>query len=361
MSHPSNANRSNPISRRHFLRGLSGTVLSLPLLQIPKTGFASTQSTGATTYPTRLILFYTPNGTKKELWRPSLSERNLTALGPILSPLMPNLDQINLLDHVTLKCAQESVGDPHQRGITGLFTGSVIAPGDFVGGDGTRAGWASSISVDQEIARMTSQNTPFPSLELGIRVMENIPRSRMIYAGLNQPLPPENNPIQVYQRLFANLPTDASEVQRQLSRRKSVLDSVLRDFKQLQGRVTAEDRSKLDQHANYVRELEKRLSLIAAQPMDHRPMAPTIEGDILSEYQYELVAKAQIDLMVAALSTDQTRVASLQCSSAVNALRYPFITPAVSSEGHALSHAGDTSADQQADWETRAHLVCRFV
>ncbi len=334
---------SNPISRRLFVKGIGGA-LALPLLQLPR----SAQAVQAT-YPTRLILFYTPNGTKKELWRPAQSNRLLTSLGPILTPLQGNMAHISLLDKVTLKSAQEGVGDPHQRGITGLFTGSVIAPGDFVGGDGTRAGWASSISVDQELAKTVGQNTPFSSLELGVRVMENIPRSRMIYAGEQQPLPPENNPLLVYQRLFANLPTDQTQVQKQLARRKSVLDSVAKDFQQLQNRVTVEDKNKLDLHATHIRELEKRLSLISAQAnMGNKPNAPMIEGDILAESNYEMIAKAQIDLLVSALATDQTRIGSLQCSSAVNALRFPFLN--IGDEGHALSHAGDSSIDQQDEW-----------
>jgi hypothetical protein len=234
-----------------------------------------------------------------------------------------------------------------------LFTGAVISEGDFVGGDGRKAGWAGGISLDQYVAQHIGQETPFRSLELGVRVRENMPRGRISYAGANQPLPPENNPLAVYQRLFGAMNEPEALVSRRLRRRGSALDFVLEDFKRLEGRLDAADREKLQRHAEGVRELERRLSLLGGGGSGGscQPTTPEAHADLMSELSYGELAQQQIDLIVQAFACDQTRVASLQCSTAVNALRFSFMSPPVSNEGHSLSHAGDTNEPLQGEWE----------
>jgi hypothetical protein len=340
------------ISRRQLLKALGATGLSLPLFSgLPK-GRAQSMSAGDDApHPKRLILFYTPNGTKKELWRPTHMPGPLTELGPILNPLSSFMDRLVLLDGVDLKAAQEGPGGPHQRGMASLFTGSVINAGDFVGGDGRKAGWASGLSVDQFIAQHIGQETPFKSLELGVRVNENIPRGRICYAGPDQPLPPENDPMLLYQRLFGGTAESLAVTQRRLRRRGSALDVVFQDFQQLERRLGAQDREKLQQHAQNLRELERRLSLISNSTGVCQASLPPEFGDVMSDLEFDSIARQQIDLMVMALACDQTRVASLQCSTAVNALRFNFLEPAVTHEGHSLSHAGDSNEMMQPEWE----------
>jgi len=342
------------VTRRSLLRGLGGGALALPLLNsLPRAwGQSAETGEGNERAPKRLLLFYTPNGTKKELWRPSHGPGQLSELGPLLTPLAPFMGHLNLFDGVDLKAALEGPGGPHQRGMASLFTGEVISAGDFVGGDGRKAGWAGGISIDQLIAAHIGQETPFKSLELGVRVLENMPRGRISYAGADQPLPPENDPLQVYRRLFGAMNEPAALVERRLRRRSSALDTVLSQFRALETKVDAADREKLQRHAEGVRELERRLSLLGGGGGGLcQPAEPVIGGELLSERAYEEVARSQIDLIVQAFACDQTRVASLQCSSAVNALRLNFLDPPVESEGHSLSHAGDTNGALQGEWE----------
>ena len=341
-------------SRRRFLESLGAVGLSsflpLPLFSgLPKTWAQSNQASAGNP-PQRLILFYTPNGTKKELWRPSHEPGVLTELGPILNPLIPFKDKLTLFNGIDLKAALEGPGGPHQRGMASLFSGSVITEGDFVGGDGRKAGWGGGITLDQMIAQHIGNETPFRSLELGIRVIENMPRGRISYAGPNMPLPPENDPQRVYQRIFAGMNEPEVVVQRRLRRRQSALDSVLGDFRKLEAKLDAGDRAKLQQHAQSLRELERRLSIGGQGGICEVPDLTTIP-DVNSETSFDEVARQQIDLMVSALSCDQTRVASLQCSTAVNACRFSFLDPVVSHEGHSLSHAGDSNDAMQSDWD----------
>lgn len=332
-------------SRRAFLQGLGGA-LALPLLQLPRGARAANSP-----YPKRFLVFYQPNGTKKELWSPSASatERNFMP-GALLAPVLPFLDRLNLFDGVDNTAAIEGYGDPHQRGMASVLTGQIILPGDFVGGDGTRSGWGGGISIDQYLAQQLAPATPITTLELGARVNEAIPRARIIYRGPDQPIPPENDPVAAYTRLFGGQSGDPRALRRLLARRRSVLDSVLAEFKALEGKVSAEDREKLDRHATTLRDLERRLANQSA------PMAACVPGsaptprDVFAEDQYGVLVRTQIDLLVRALACDVTRIGSLQCSTAVNALRFTFLGLS-DFQGHALSHAGDGNAGQQAQWE----------
>ena len=70
------------LSRRALLRGLGGVALGLPLLQtLPRVARAQ----GA--FPKRLVVFFNPNGTLKELWSPRGGTETDFALPPLLAPL----------------------------------------------------------------------------------------------------------------------------------------------------------------------------------------------------------------------------------------------------------------------------------
>ena len=333
------------IDRRTFLQRAGGAALALPLLQLP----ARAQEAGP--FPKRLVVFFTPNGTKKELWSPPelSSERDFT-LGPLLSPLEALKQHLVVIDGVDMAAATAGPGGPHQRGMASLLTGAVITEGDFVGGDGRRAGWGGGISVDQYVAQKLQASTPLGSIELGVRVLEAVPRGRIIYRGSEQPLPPENDPVSAFHRLFGRQEISPEEARRRLLRRQSVLDSVHGDFAALMTRVTRADKEKLERHASALRDLERRLGTIAERPQGCGPQQPGPMGDVMSEDEFRDVLRAQTDLLVNALACDVTRVGSLQCSTAVNAARFTFLGMN-ESEGHALSHAGDGHELMQDRWE----------
>lgn len=349
---------AQPFTRRNFLKQIGvgagyGMLSTMPLplfSSLPK-AFGQSNTTHSGNAPQRLILFYTPNGTKKELWRPSHEPGPLQTLGPILNALSPFKEKLTLFDGIDLKAALEGPGGPHQRGMASLFSGAVITEGDFVGGDGRKAGWGGGITIDQFIAQHIGNETPFKSLELGIRVIENMPRGRIAYAGADMPIPPESDPNRVFQRLFSNANEPEVLLQRRLRRRQSVLDQVMNDFRKLEGNLDIRDREKLQQHAQNLRELERRLGISGGQGGICQPPSPPSVNEVMNENHFGDVARQQVDLMVTALACDQTRVASLQCSTAVNACRFSFLDPSVSHEGHSLSHAGDSNEGMQPDWE----------
>ena len=95
----------------------------------------------------------------------------------------------------------------------------------------------------------------------------------------------------------------------------------------------------------------ERLSLMVEQPSLCAPDPAVRTFDATSEADFGAVAARQAELITQAFACDLTRVATLQCSSSVNALRFTFTEPPLSSEGHALSHAGNSNISQQENWD----------
>ena len=199
---------------------------------------------------------------------------------------------------------------------------------------------------------------------------EAIPRSRIIYRGSEQPVAPINDPVEAYAHAFGDVAgpqmSDA-EMRRLLLRRQSVLDFVHGDFRRLVSKVGRTDRIKLEQHAESLRDLERRLTVVAERSDNCVPPMPAAM-DIMGEAEYRDLLRAQIDVMVNAMACDVTRVGSIQCSSAVNALRFTFMD-LNDHDGHSLSHAGDSNEDLQDQWsrmlgwysEQQAYLLDRLA
>src|SRR5512139_1529469 len=155
------------IPRRTFLRGLGGVSLALPLMSslgcsseeqklIEKVGRAQQR---AGDFPKRFVFIYTPNG-NYEPPKPDFSG--------YWEELLPLKDKINLITGLDLAVCDKPPGEPHQQGMA-LLTGRGLNPGDFVGGDGSLAGWGSGISLDQEIANHIGGMTKRKTMNLGVQ------------------------------------------------------------------------------------------------------------------------------------------------------------------------------------------------
>lgn len=339
------------ISRRRFLQGLGGLTVAVPLLQV----VPGRRARAAENYPKRLIVFFNPNGTLKERWSPSGTETEF-ALPEILRPLERHKRRLVITDGIDMPVSEEGPGGPHNRGMASLLTGEIIREGPFPDGDGRLAGWAGGISIDQFVARELGAQTRFTTLELGVRALDNEPRARISYLGPDQPVPPENDPHNVWQRLFAPMDADPEVMRKLLVARRSVLDVVRGDFARLNRKLAPEDRHKLGQHFEAVRDLERRLGLSvpggggggSSGGVCLRPEIPP-EMDVGAESEFERIASLQMDLAVMSLACDLTRVVSIVFSTALNALRFTFMGMH-DQDGHSLSHAGDASLELQDQW-----------
>jgi len=320
-------------SRRHFLRASIGA-LALPLLDSLRADAAGV------TPPKRLVLIYTPNGTAPDAWfpTPGASTREFE-LGTIHQPLAAYKDQLVLFRGVHSSVAMDPAnnGGPHQRGIGALFTGQMLGTGEFVDGCGSTAGWAAGRSIDQEVAALIGQDTLLASLELGVRCMDNDVQGRISYADSGQPLPPINDPIATYERLFFRTtpPVPSANL-----RAESILAAVGDQFASLRPRLGREDRAKVDEHLALVEDLERRLGFGEPDGTCDAPLPPPEGLAADSEDTMPEVSRLQLDMLAMALACDLTRVASVQYSTGFNRIRYPWLGSL--EEGHGLSHSGDS-------------------
>jgi Protein of unknown function (DUF1552) len=321
------------ISRRGFL-GALGALGASQL--IPANVMADN------TPPKRLIVVFSANGTIYDNWVPTGTETNFT-LAPILSPLEAFKDRLVILDGIDVKSAQNGPGDDHMKGMGHMLTGIELLPGNTQGGAGQPAGLAGGISIDQRIANEIGASTRFKSLEFGAYVQSSDVWSRMIYADKNQPLPPMEDPVKAYARIFSGSQLDPAALALLLKRRQSVLDHASGTLDKLAASVGTDDRIRVQGHADSVRQIEKQLlaKTAACTP-------PNASGtiDLSKDENYEAVGKLMMDMIVATVACDQTRVASLQFSHSVSMMTFPSL--GISDGHHDLSHVGDNDATAKA-------------
>lgn len=347
------------ISRRTVLRG-TGVAIALPWLEAMGEKTSMAQAAGP---PKRAIFMFSPNGYIEERWVPTGTETSFTfAADGTLKALEPHIKDIVILDGVSNLAAAPGTGpgDGHQRGMGSMLTGTQLLKGPNKG-----AGLASGISVDQEIVNKLMPPTKLPSLELGVQSRQSgTVWGYSSYKGSNLPLPPENSPAKVFSRLFADFTggggastPDPKALQAALDR-KSVLDGAMRNFSTLNAKLGAEDRAKLENHLNTIRELEKRVSTTGSgmtSAMCTKPAEPTDGGD------YVAIGKQQMDLLAMAIACDRTRVATLQWSNSFGDAR-PL--PAITTGHHTLSHDSNKKVElAQIDaWyaEQFAYLISKL-
>ena len=340
------------IDRRTLLRGVGGIAVALPYLaamgcapEKKSDGTLGKRSDGdgKTGLPKRFLAMFSGNGTENTYatWNPTGSETAFT-LHEILAPLEPHKADLLLMSGIANEVSYNGPGDAHQRGMGSMLTGRQLLEGSFPGNDGQTAGYASGISVDQEIANAIGKSTKFPSIEAAAQNNGVTVYARMSYKASNQPLPPENNPVALYSRLFGDFSATADELARTVARRKSVLDTVLGDFKSLSGKLGGSDRSRLDLHAESIRSIERRLGTVASgttTALCKKPVAPP-SMTFMDPAKLPEISKLQIDLLVMALACDLTRVSTLQMIRANNNFVFGFL--GISDGHHDLSHHGDS-------------------
>lgn len=312
-------------SRREFIRTMGLGAASLPfILNLPSLGFAN-----QTRRKQRLVIVFSPNGVVPMTFWPDEVGTEFT-LKESLQPLEPFKDRMLILHGICDKVRGD--GDNHMRGIGCLLTGIELFPGNIQGGSHTPAGWASGISIDQEIKNFL-QNDPatrtrFGSLEFGVLVPERADTwTRMVYAGPNKPVAPIDDPYQMFRKLYGRTKDRAALA--------SILDDVKDDLKKVSQAVSAADRRLLEEHAGFVRQLEQQLRADAEAKAGHA--VPELEPGIREENDnMPRISKMQIDLLVNSFVNDFARVATLQYTNSVGQAKMRWI--GVNEGHHELSH-----------------------
>ena len=326
----------NPIHRRRFLRDLGMSAAALPFLGGLPSLFGQEP---ATVRPQRLVIMFSPNGTVQDKFWPD-EAGTLTGFKSILAPLEPFRERTLLLKGIANKVRGD--GDSHMRGMSCLLTGTELAPGNIQGGSDTPAGWASGISIDQEIKNFLQKRpetaSRFGSLEFGVAVPGRAdPWTRMVYGGANQPIAPIDDPQQMLGRLYGQMKDKESLV--------SVLDGVESDFRKITSKLSPEDKMLLEQHLNLVREVATELQKQSSEPgLDHP--VPDLDPEIeLVNDNTPAISRMQIDLVVNSLANNMARVATLQYMRSVGQARMKWL--GIEEGHHGLSHEPDTDQGAQ--------------
>ncbi|HEX7669973.1 MAG TPA: DUF1552 domain-containing protein, partial [Polyangiaceae bacterium] len=260
------------VTRRQFSVGLGASLLCAPFLDL-LTRPARGASAGKVA--DRLVLFFSPNGTVPRLWKPAGSGTSFSfPAGSILEPLTPHIPELVVCDGI------DFIGvDNHEPGMRHMLTA-----GGTVGSVGAGA------SVDQYIASQVGGATRFQSLEFGVQTSAwgAQAQTRMSYSAPGVFVSPEDSPKNAFKRMFGALvPPGGSGgsggtagVDKLAKRRKSILDLVRADIATLRSRVGTEERHKLDQHLEALRQTERGLVSPAGAscgapvaPMDLDPAA----------------------------------------------------------------------------------------
>jgi hypothetical protein len=322
----------NAIHRRHFIKTLGLSTASLPFLMgLPSLGLASPARPRQ-----RLIVMFSPNGTIPTAYWPDEAGSDFK-LKEIMTPLEAFKDQMLILHGLSNKVRGD--GDGHMRGMSCLLTGIELFPGNIQGGSDTPAGWASGISIDQEIKdyfqSRDDTRTRFGSLEFGVGVTDRAdPWTRMSYAGPNKPVAPISDPYQMYQKLYGQL-KDKESLQ-------SVLDDVRDDLKKVRKLISAEDRRLLEDHEALVRQMEKEISEADRQKLRVGP--PSLEEGVKDQNDnVPRLSRMQIDLLINSFVNDMARVATLQYTKSVGQARMNWLN--ITDGHHGLSHEPDKNEE----------------
>lgn len=322
------------ISRRTALRGL-GVTVALPWLEAmgPVTAWAAGDTKNPA--PNRMCFLYVPNGKNMADWTPKAEGKDFD-LPHTLQPLKPVRDKMLVLTGLTADKARAhgDGGGDHARALGAFLTGAQPKKTD---GTDIRAG----ISVDQVAAARLADKTRLPSLELGGEAgamagncdsgYSCVYSSTMSWRSATQPLPKEVSPKIVFERLFSTKPP--AERAAQDAKRKSVLDFVREDSKDLETKLGATDKRKLDEYLSAVRDIEQRIDRAEKLP----PVkVPTYTPPTAIPAKYEEHVALMYDLIALAFQSDVTRVVTFVLANEGSNKTYPMV--GVNEAHHELSH-----------------------
>jgi hypothetical protein len=358
-------------SRRSFLMGAGGTLLSLPFLE----SFGQT----AAARPQRLMVVFTGEGTMPGMWSPTGTGSSFT-LSPLLQPLTPYKNKLCVISGIHNAMGEQMGGNGHNRAGRSLLTAQPFSAG--VGADN---GHAAGPSVDQVIGGRIRGNTRFKSLTLNIGC--DVGEYQMFYDAANSPVTGIADPKVAFSQLFSGFvppsggaggggggtvapppppppPPALSLAERLRLQRKSVLDTTQGEYQRLMKQASASDKVRLDLHAAKVRELESSLiipgtgggagggsggsggagggggGMQAPATSCKVPTTPTTAGNGCNASDEPALVSAHIKNAVMALACDITRVASIQFTN-YDGPTFPWLNagiPGAYSGWHQLIH-----------------------
>jgi uncharacterized protein DUF1552 len=321
------------ISRRTVLRGL-GAAVALPLLDSMIPALSAMAKTAGKPV-NRFGVFYVPNGMIMKNYLPVVQGAGFE-MTPTLAALAPFREQMLVLSGLNSIASPGRPGGAHAKASTRFLT-DVSPP--------TSETWLDAgVSMDQILAQETGKQTQFASLELAIESGETAGAcdtgfacsytNTLSWKSANTPLPTQNDPRVVFERLFGDsVSTDPKVRMARLSQQRSVLDAVGREIARLQGALPQADRTKLTEYLDAIRDVERRIQIAEAQSDEQLPLVEHPSGIPAG---WEDHVKLMSDLIVLAYQCDLTRVITFMTGREQSGMTYPQI--GVADAHHPISH-----------------------
>jgi|TARA_B100000519_G_scaffold50853_1_gene41250 hypothetical protein len=336
MNHNNSLKRRNSVlSRRTFLKGL-GVSMALPAMEslVP----AATAKSLAQR-PKRMTVFYSPNGVRMQRYTPATAGKNY-AMTPILKPLEKVRDKFTVISGLAHYQASAFGAPPagHGRSCPAFLTGVHAKATE---GADIQCG----ISADQVAASYFAKDTQLASLELGIE-----PPSLMGSCDINysctytntiswksptQALPAMVAPSDVFEHLFGDgNQIDEQTRQMRLAHKSSILDFINDEAKRVNKRLGVNDRHKMAQYLESVRDVERRIAKARETAIEMDLEGFTVPANIPVDYEEHV--KIMLDLQMLALQTDMTRVSTFMLGRELS--NHAYNNLGIPDGHHALSH-----------------------
>jgi hypothetical protein len=314
------------ISRRAVLRG-AGTALALPLLDSMVPALSATPAPRV-----RFGAIYVPHGATMSRWTPASAGRDFP-FSEILQPLSPFRSHINVITNLGHPLAYGAGGATgnHNRSSATYLSGAKAASGAQ-----PRLG----ITVDQVAAKHLGQGTPLPSLELMIEDsslscgegLSCAYRNTLSWQSEVSPLPMQNNPQAVFEQLFGD-GADAAQRAARRAQALSLLDSVAEQIRDMERKLPASDRERLDRFVTDVREIERRIAQ-AGERVEGGLALPGKPNRIPDDVEEHI--KLMYDLLALAWQADITRIGTFMLAKELSGAVYA--KSGVRDSFHTLSH-----------------------
>jgi Protein of unknown function (DUF1552) len=328
------------ISRRTVLKG-SGVTLALPFLEAMVPAATALAATAAMPKP-RFVGCFVPHGMAPGYWVPGTEGKLDAALPFNWKPLEPFVDRTVILSGLHCRSAEPPPGATGADHWVAACFLCADKPKKTAGAD-VRAGK----TIDQMIAEKIGRDNLMPSMQLAVEDpganSSNCGEgyscaytNTISWSTPSQPLPMELNPQVVFERMFG----DGSTAEQRTARRKrdeSILDSLTGSLSRLRSDVGTDDRNRVDQYTEDVREIERRLQIA----MKASAVAPTDMGVPVGVPQtFDEHIKLQFDLLTLAFQADITRVGTLLFARDLTGRTYPE-SEAPTIGFHGGSHHGE--------------------
>jgi hypothetical protein len=339
--------KPNRVSRRIFLRGLTAAhapiIVGVPplisMFNSNGTAYAAETkvpaSAAARTPEKRYVLWFNGNGIPERYWIPSKEGVDYD-ITPCLSPIARLRDDVLVLSGLD----NTHGGNGHPQSLCALMTCTPLT-----------SNGPSAPSIDQLMARRIGDTSRFRSLQIGVsqESFGGALQKNMSWAGPNRPLPPEEIPHRLFDRLFG------AKDKAWINDKTTILDAVRQDAALLRQGLPKDDQLRLDEHLSSIRDLER--AIVSLPPEYKNVTEPEQDFDLKD---WPRIAKLQSDLLAYALATNQTRVASYMLTKCQGLARFPWLGH-TAARHHDYTHKdGKAPGERGAEGQRILRDICRW-